>query len=155
MQERQKGSHTCGVWLVRNGSSVEYLLAVSRRIFMGLEKRLCKTTDKGGCKIRIDGLDEQSFQKEKGGDLRGRKNTEPFLFLYQEKLQPAAQLGKSDGEALAEFFHSRKVQEILSQNPEDEKQAIAGVRDDEVRENGMGMATGTDEAQDAEAVPDR
>ncbi len=33
--------------------------------------------------------------------------------------------------------------------------AIAGIRDNEIRQYGMGMVAGTDEAQDAEAVADR
>ena len=47
------------------------------------------------------------------------------------------------------------MQEILRQDTEDEEQAVARVGDDEVREDGMGMAAGTDEAHDAEAVADR
>ena len=42
-----------------------------------------------------------------------------------------------------------------SARTEDEEQAVAGIGDDEIREDGMGMAAGTDEAKDAEAVSDR
>ncbi len=35
------------------------------------------------------------------------------------------------------------------------EQAVSRVGDDEIREDGMGMAAGTDEAQDAEAVAGR
>ncbi|KAI4450499.1 hypothetical protein C823_005036 [Eubacterium plexicaudatum ASF492] len=52
-------------------------------------------------------------------------------------------------------FQVIKVQEILCQDTEDEEQAVAGIGDDEIREDGMGMAAGTDEAKDAEAVSDR
>jgi len=45
--------------------------------------------------------------------------------------------------------------EILRQDAEDEKKAIGGIRNDEVREDGMGVSAGTDKAQDTEAVPDR
>ena len=58
------------------------------------------------------------------------------------------------GEAFAELLNCGKVQEILRQDTEDEEQAITGVGDDEVREDGMSMAAGTDEAEDAEAVSD-
>ena len=57
-----------------------------------------------------------------------------------------------DGEALTELLHSKKVKEILSQDTEEEEQAKGRVGNDEVREYGMGMAAGTDEAQDAETV---
>ena len=47
------------------------------------------------------------------------------------------------------------MQEILRQDTEDEEQAVAGVGDDEVREDGMGMAAGTDEPHNTETVADR
>ena len=47
------------------------------------------------------------------------------------------------------------MQEILSHGTEDEEQAIGGVGNNEVGEDGVGVAAGTDEAQDAEAVADR
>lgn len=47
MQEGWEGSHTHVVWLRENGSRAEHLLAVRRRVFMGLEERLRKTADKG------------------------------------------------------------------------------------------------------------
>ena len=122
---------------------------------MRLEEGLCKTADKGGGEIRIGRLGEKDLQEGKAGSLHGRKHAEPLLLLRLEEPQPAAQLGKGDGEALTESLHGRQTQEILREDAEDEEQAIAGVRDDEVREDGMGMAAGTDEAHDAEAVADR
>lgn len=50
------------------------------------------------------------------------------------------------------MFQGKAVEEILGQDTEDKEQAIAGIRDDEVREDGMGMAAGTGQTQDAEAV---
>ena len=47
MQEGRVGDHTHGVWLTEKGSGAEHLLAVRRRVLMGLEERLCKTADKG------------------------------------------------------------------------------------------------------------
>ena len=121
---------------------------------MRLEEGLCKTADKGGGEIRIGRLGEKDLQEGKAGSLHGGKGTEPLLLLRLEEIQPAAQLGKGDGEALTEPLHGRQAQEILRQDTEEEEQAIAGVGDDEVREDGMGMAAGTDEAHDAEAVAD-
>ena len=155
MREVGKGSHTYGVWLRESISRAEYLLAVRRRIPMGLEEGFCKAADKVGSKIRIGGLDGQSLQERKGGYLHGRENAQPFHLLHTEKIQPSAQLGKRDGEALAESLHGRQVQEILRQDTQEKEQAIAGVGDDEVRKDGMGMAAGTDKAQNAEAVADR
>ncbi len=122
---------------------------------MGLEEGFCKAVDKGGGEIRIGGLDGKSLQERKGGYLHGREDAQPFHLLHTEKLQPSAQLGKRDGEALAESLHGRQVQEILRQDTQEKEQAIAGVGNDEVWKDGMGMVAGTDKAQNAEAMADR
>ena len=155
MQEEWEGIHTHGVWLGKSSSWAEDLLAVRRRVFMGLEEGFRKTAGKGGGEIRIGFLHKQGFQEGKAGNLHRGKHTEPFLLLHQEELQPAMELGERDGESFAKPLHSGKAKEILCQDAKDEEQAIARVRDDEIREDSMGMAAGTDEAQDAEAVPDR
>ena len=121
---------------------------------MRLEEGLCKTADKGGGENRIGRLGEKGLQEGKAGSLHGGKHTKPLLLVCLEEPQPPAQLGKGDGEAFAELLHSGKAQEILREDAEEEEQAISGVRDDEVREDGMGMAAGADEAYDAEAVSD-
>ena len=89
------------MWPVGKGSGAEHLLAVRRRVLMGLEEGLCKTADKGGGEIRIGRLHEQGFQEGKAGSLHGGKHAEPFLLLYPEGLQPPVQLGKGDGKAFA------------------------------------------------------
>ncbi len=155
MQEGWEGSHTHGMWLWEDSSRAKHLLAVRRRILMGLEERLRKTADKGGGEVRIDSLREQGLQERNTGSLYGGKGTEPLFLLHPEEIQPAAQLGKGDGEALTEPLHCGEAQEILRQDTEEEEQAVARVGDDEVREDGMGMGAGTDEAHDAEAVADR
>ena len=136
MQEGREESHTHVVWLWKNRSCAEDLLAVRRRIFMGLEEGLRKAADKGGGEIRIGRLGEKGFQEGEAGSLHGGKHAEPLLLLLPEELQPPAQLGKGDGEAFAEPLHSGKAQEILRQDTEEEEQAIAGVGDDEVGEDG-------------------
>lgn len=82
------------------------------------------------------------------------KAAEPFLLVHAEELEPPAQLGKGDRKASAEPLHGGKAQEILRQDTEEEEEAVAGVGDNEIWEDGMGMSAGTDEAQDAEAVAD-
>ncbi len=59
--------------------------------------------------------------------------------MGQKEGFPLIQHGGCDGETAADLFH-RAVPEIRGQNSENEKQAVGGVRNDEIRENGMGMA---------------
>ena len=154
MGEELPEIHPHVVWSGGNGPWAEYLLAVKRRIFVGLQEGFRKTADEGTGKVRIGRLRVQEAEEGKAGGFHGRKHTQPLLLLHLEKPQPAVQLGKGDGEAFAELLNCGKVQEILRQDTEDEEQAITGVGDDEVREDGMSMAAGTDEAEDAEAVSD-
>ncbi len=62
---------------------------------------------------------------------------------------------RGNEKTLTEFFHGNRAQEILRQEAENEEKTVGGIRDDEVRKNGMGMAAGTNEAKDTEAVPYR
>ncbi len=64
-------------------------------------------------------------------------------------------LFRCNAETFTEPVNGSKPQEIFCQDAEDEEKAVGGIRDDEVRKNGMGMAAGTNEAKDTEAVPDR
>lgn len=67
MQETGRGSHTHGVWPWKNSLWAEDLLAVRRRVLMGLEEGLCKTADKGGGEIRIGCPGEKDFQEGEAG----------------------------------------------------------------------------------------
>lgn len=143
------------MWWGGNVLWIEYLLAVIRRIFVGLEEGDSKTADKCTGKVRVTRHLKKLFQEREAGCLHGRKHPHPFLLLPPEEAKPVVKLFLCDKEALTEPFHRSGTQEILRKNPEDKKETVGGVRDDEVREDGMGMAAGTGKAQDAEAVADR
>lgn len=83
---------------------------------MGLEEGLRETAAKGGGEIRIGWPKEQGFQERESWHLHGGEGNEPFLLLRLEEHQPPVQLVKGDGEAFAESFHGRQVQEMLGQD---------------------------------------
>lgn len=130
-------------------------MAVIRRIFVGLEEGDSKMADKCGSKVRISRYLKKLFQEREAGCLQRREHAHPLFLLPPEEGKPAVELFLSDKEALTEPLHRSRTQEILRKDPEDEKEAIGGVGNDEVREDGVGMAAGTGKAQDAEAVADR
>ena len=125
-----------GVWMWGRSSRAEDLLAVSCRVFMGLEEGNGKTADKSGGEIGIGCPHEQGFEEGKAGVFHRGKGTEPFLLVHAEELEPPAQLGKGDRKASAESLHGGKAQEILRQDTEEEEEAVAGVGDNEIREDG-------------------
>lgn len=142
------------MWWGGNGSGAEHLLAVRRRIFVGLEEGDSKTPDKSGGKTGIAGQCKKVLQERKAGGFQGRQQAHPLILLPPEQGKPEVKLIPGNEEALTESFHGNRAQEILRQDAEDEEKTVGGIRDDEVREDGMGMTAGTDKAQDAEAVAD-
>ncbi len=60
--------------------------------------------------------------------------------MGQKEGFPLIQHGGRDGEAAADLFH-RAAPEIRAQHTENEKQAVGGVWDDEIREESMGVST--------------
>lgn len=131
------------------------LLAVRRRIFVRLEERDSKAANKAGGKNRIGGHSEKALEEKEAGGFSGREKAHPLFFLPFKQCEPVVKLFLCDKEALTEPFHGSRTKEILGQDAEDEKKAIGGIGDDEIWKDGMGMAAGTDKAQDAETVPDR
>lgn len=155
IQGKRPGDHPPVVWEGKDALWGRGLSAARRRIFVRLEEGGGKAADKSGGKIRIARHLKKAFQESEAGCLHGGEDAQPLFFLGEEQFQPAVKLFPGNGKAFAEVFHGRKVQEILSQSPQDEEKTIGRIRDDEVREDGMGMAAGTDKAEDAEAVADR
>ncbi len=143
------------MWWGGNVLWTGYLLAVIRRVFVGLEEGDSKTADKCGGKVRVTRHLKKFFQEGETGCLHGREHAHPLFLLPPEEAKPVVKLFLCDKKAFTEPFHGSRTQEILCKDAEDEKEAIGGVGDDEVRKDGMGMAAGTDKAQDAEAVSDR
>lgn len=116
IQELCPASHPHGVWSAGNGLRTEYLLAVGRRVFMGLEEGARKTADKGGGEARIGRQCNQGHQEGKAGVFHGRKCTKPLIFVRLKNPEPPAQLRQGDGEAFAELLHGGKADEILRQD---------------------------------------
>ena len=154
MKEKSERSHPPGVWSAKRSLREEYLLAVIRRILMGLEKRLCKPAHKGGSKRGVTGGKGQIFQKREIGSLQGREQAEPFIFLCMPKAEPAVELVPCDGKAFEDTFNGAETGKILSKDAENEKEAISGIRNDEVGKDGVGMPAGADKTQDADFMPD-
>ncbi len=61
--------------------------------------------------------------------------------MIQEKAVPAVKHGMGDAEPKTEFFDRSLMNEILSDDPEDEEDPIGTVRDDKIRKDRMGMTT--------------
>lgn len=155
IQKSQDDSYPHVMWWGENSLRAEHLLAVGRRIPVGLEEGNSKVPDKTGGEIRTAGHEKKALQKREAGCLHGREKAQPLFFLLPEQGKPVVKQFRGNEETLTEFFNRGNMPEILCQDPEDEKEAIGRVRDDKVWKDGMGMSAGTNEPQDTETVPYR
>ena len=120
---------------------------------MGLEEGDSEAADKPGCKNRVRGHPEKAVEEREAGGFQGREHAQPFIFLPVKQGKPAVKQLRGNGETFTEFFDGSRAQEIRRQDMEEEEQAVRRIRDDEVRQYGMGVSAGTNETEDADTVP--
>lgn len=56
-------------------------------------------------------------------------------------MNPFVELLFSDGKSGTKLFHCIKMQKIFTEDTENKKQAVAGIRNDKIRQDSMGMVT--------------
>lgn len=103
----------------------------------------------GRIRILQDKLPEESSIT----GLGSIQHAKPLLFVRIPESQPFMELLQGNIEALTELFNSTDPGEIFTQDKEDEEQAVAGIRDNDIRKDGMGMlAAVTEYTHDAEIL---
>ena len=158
----QKSLHPHGVWSVddrcrdmeaqtgrRRGSGH------GRGIPVGLEEGISgfirKTAGEKGI-LRQPGNPKEEIQP---GGFRVFQHPEPFLFVLGKDLFPFIELVPGNAEAFTEVLNGRTAQESFRQDTEDKKEAITGIGDDHIREDGMGMpAAYADQPEDRDFLCD-
>ena len=156
VKQRSAGRNARVVWSVENPDMSENGLAVWRGISVGLEERNRGMEHESRSKSReFRGLAKR-FQESKSGSLGGSEHTEPILLVGEEQGIPAVEHGVRDikpGTKLSDSISSGK---ILGNDTEDKKQAISTIGDDQIRKNGMGMATASaDNSADTDGMINR
>ena len=76
---------------------------------------------------------------------------EPFLLLLEKELFPFVKLVPGNTEAFTEALNGRTMEKSLSQDTQDKEKAIAGIGDNQIREDSMGVpAAITDQPEDSD-----
>ena len=73
--------------------------------------------------------------------MRIFQDAQPVLLVSVPKSQPFVELLSGNAINLPELFQWMQAGKEFTQHPEDEKEPITGKRDDEIREDGVGMVT--------------
>lgn len=158
----QKSLHPHGVWSVDNRRRNREAQTGRRRgsghgggISVGLEEGISgfirKTAGEKGI-LRQPGNPKEEIQP---GGFRVFQHPEPFLFVLGKDLFPFIELVPGNAEAFTEGLNGRTAQESFRQDTEDKKEAITGIGDDHIREDGMGMpAAYADQPEDRDFLCD-
>ena len=86
------------------------------------------------------------FEEREACSVGGREDAQPELFMFKKKSVPAVEHGMGDTKAEAEVFNGMQVKKVFCNDPENEKEPIGTVRDDQVREDGVRMSTAADDS---------
>ena len=153
--------HPHGVWSPPDGraaggtAACAVLFCAPLLVFMGLEEGGCAFPEERAGKRREAGHPCERSQESGTGCLQVREEAEPLLFMLLPEGKPVVELVPGDAETLTQRFYGSTSPESLREEPEDEKKAIAGIRNDEVGDDGVSRATArAGKAEDGDLVPD-
>ena len=67
-----------------------------------------------------------------------RKESLPLRTMQVKQLLPPIECFKGDFKEFADLLHGVQMESVFCQHPKDEEETVAAVRDDGIRQNGMG-----------------
>lgn len=111
------------------------------RIPVRLQEGTCGEHDEFHGKSGIRDQTHKLPEESQVGGLRILQHTNPLFLMGFPQRKPLAELFFRDIKPLTELFNGMKTGEVLAKNKEDEEQTIAGIGDNDIRENGVGMLT--------------
>lgn len=136
-------------------SWAEYLLAVIRRVAVGLEERERKFTDEAGGELRIIRPACDPIQECPVTGFPGAEPAEPEGLVFPPQGEPPEELVPADTIHFTGFLDGQIVDEVAGQGVDDEKDAVTGIGDDDIREDGVGVSTaGAPDTHDVYFFPD-
>ena len=88
---------------------------------------------------------DKAFQKSSIGDLLIGQDPKAVLFVRLPQGEPLIELVLRDFISFTELFNGKTACKVLSQKAQNEEQAVAGIRNNDIGKNGMGMLTAVTE----------
>lgn len=152
--------HPSVVWSEDEDVRSKHQLMVSRvfqtgrnRISVRLEEGIRKTQDKLHGEIR-EAVRRKDAPEER--NVRNREilqKAEPVLLVGFPQRKPLIEPVPRDGISLTEMLHGKTFCKVLPEKAQDKEQAEAGIRDHDIRKDGMGVPTTvTEDAHYTETV---
>lgn len=140
--------HAPVVWSARKIIRFEHLLAVSCIVRMaqdwisvGLQEGTGSEPDEFLRECGVEVVPDKLLQKSQIGNISIAEDTKPFCFARMPESQPLIELFPGNEEAFTKTLHRMETCEALPENPKNKEKAVAGIRDNKIRQDGMGMLT--------------
>ena len=158
----QKSHHPHGVWSVNNRCQDMGAQTGRRRdsghgrgISVGLQEGISgfirKVAGEKGILRQADNPQEEI----QPGSFGVFQHPKPFLLMLGKELFPFIKLIPGNAEAFTESLNGRTAEERFCQDTKDEEKAIARIRDEQIREDGMGVpAAFADQPEDCDFLYD-
>lgn len=122
---------------------------------MGLEEGERKFTDETSREFRIICLLSDLLHKITVCGLPGAEPPEPERLMPAPQGEPPEELFPADTVLFTGFFDRQAADEMAGQRAENEKDTMAGVGDDDIRQDGVGVpAAGAPDTHDVYFFPD-
>lgn len=123
------------------------------RIFMGREKGIRKTQDKLHGELREAFCHKDAPEERKVRNQEILQKPEPVLLVGSPQGKPLIEPVLRDAISFTELLHGKTVCEILAEKAQDKEQTEAGIRDHDIRKDGVAVLTAvTEDAHYAETV---
>ena len=135
----------CGRWTTGAGTDREAQTGRrrgsghGRGISVGLQEGISGFIRKAVGEKGILRQPDNSQKEIQSGSFGVFQHPKPFLFMLGKDLFPFIELVPGNAEAFTEGLNGRTVQESFRQDTEDKKEAITGIGDNHIREDGMGV----------------
>lgn len=111
------------------------------RIFMGLEEGIRKTQDKLHGELREAVCCKDAPEERKVRNHEILQKSEPVLLVGSPQGKPLIEPVLRDAVSFTELLHGKTVCEILAEKAQDKEQTETGIRDHDIRKDGVGVFT--------------
>jgi hypothetical protein len=125
------------MWLWKTVSRIPHPPPGTGRIFVRLKEREARQLEKGGGKRREGRFPDKGQEGGFQVCFRGGQKALPFGTVVMEQALPAVESSDRDPVHFTDPFDRPETDGVLRQNTQDEKEAVAAVRDNRVGKHSM------------------
>ncbi len=114
-----------------------------------------ESSDEPGREIGVVCLHGNGFHERTVVCFHGSQLSKPKIFMMLPERKPSAELISAYQVFITDLFSREMMAEMISQNTEDKEETVLGVRNNDIRQDGMGVsAAAASDTHDGHFFPD-